>query len=90
MLQVGWRTHRCERCATCKFIKPRRPKSSYWTTAAVKASYSLTFHIFLSYQAEQTLILSSRWKEIATSGGAGGGEVMSSLPLGGISLIKMK
>lgn len=65
-----------------------------WTTAAVKASYGLTFHIFLSYQAEQTLILSSRWKEIATSGGAGGGEVMSSLPLGvplgGISLIKMK
>lgn len=81
-----------ERCATCKFIKPRRPRSQRAQPQVLsRPLFGVNFHIFLSCQAEQNPHpVSSAERRLLSCGGAGGVEVMSSLPLGGISLIKIK
>lgn len=92
MFTAARRMKQYKRCATCGLIKPRRPKSSQWTRAQPlsRLLFSLTFHI--SSRAKP-LIPSSTLKG-GCSGvealGWGWGGVMSSLPLGRISLIKIK
>lgn len=92
MFTASPRMKQYKRCATCGLIKPRRPKSPLWTRAQPlsKLLFSLTFHIFLSSRAEPLIPSSTLKGGCSRVEALGDGGVMSSLPLGWISLIKIK